>query len=233
VAIFLRHYLEILEDATGMSDGRTEMERLARELYRRHKKVLDFVMEHGAGSDFAIAARSLFGEDPDRFKKIKIDNNEFVFGGLGNSAVSFLPVVWYEALGKDACVWQGCKNWWLGFPLITWLQLWSGDDGVKGTLWLYAEVGPLSDHEFRKTLIESIQAAATQNNLKIAFQRGAASEGKLYSKFLKQNNVQIADVHDAEKLASAMKKLLNDFQKEFQIVGALLSQFLKHGVPSI
>ncbi len=231
VTTFLNHYLEILEDATGMSQERNEMELLARQLYRRHKKVLDFVIEHGAASDFAIAARALFGDDADRFEKIKIDQNEVVFCGLANSIVSFLPLSWYSAFGAGAYAWKGCENWWANFPVISWFQLWNGSDGVKGTLWLYAEVGPLSDYVFRKALIEGIQRAAEKDGLKIAFQKGAASEGKQYSKFLKKNVVQIADIHNADELGSAMKKLLADFRTEFDAIGAVLPQFAERGVP--
>ncbi len=60
---FLRHYIEILEEEVGMSTDQSEMEKLAKQLYRDHKKVLDFVMEHGSGSDFSIAAESVLGEE--------------------------------------------------------------------------------------------------------------------------------------------------------------------------
>lgn len=230
VTTFLNHYLEILEDAAGMSKERNEMELLARQLYRRHKKVLDFVIEHGAASEFAMAARSLFGEDPDRFARIKIDSTEVVFTGLANSLVSFLPLSWYEGLGKDAYAWPGCENWWAGFPVISWLQLWASNDGVKGTLWLYAEVGPLSDYEFRKALIERIQSVVETDALKIAFQKGAANEGKQFSKFLKKNVVQIVDIHNSDELESGIKKLLANFRNEFDAIGAILPQFLERGV---
>lgn len=232
VITFLKHYLDVIKDATGMSETLTEMAQLARQLYKRHKKVLDFVIEHGAGSDFAIAARGLFGEDPDRFQKIKVGESEFVFSSLTNSLVSFLPLSWYEKLGGSEYTWPGCENWWAGFPLIAWLQLWKAEEGAKGTLWLYAEVGPLASHDSRKALIEQVQTIGAEGNLKIGFQKGATSDGKRYSKLLKGNGRQIEDVHDAELLENGMRKLLNDFHAEFDAVAALLPGFVQYGMRS-
>ena len=136
VITFLIHYLDILKDETGMSEERTEMKRLARQLYRDHKKVLDFVIKHGAGSDFAMAARMLFGEDPKPFETVDIDNNKFVFSGLNNTQASFLPFAWYEQLSRDARVWSGCEDWWATLPLIAWLCLAHDKQMAEDRQWL-------------------------------------------------------------------------------------------------
>ncbi|NEJ11082.1 hypothetical protein GR238_37940, partial [Rhizobium leguminosarum] len=87
VATFLAHYLEILEDLTGMSKKRSEMENLARQLYRDHKRVLDFIIEHGSGSDFALAVHRLFGENPHRGEITNIAGHNFVYSSLSKSVV--------------------------------------------------------------------------------------------------------------------------------------------------
>ncbi len=228
VNTFLAHYLDILEDATGMSEERSEMEVLARQLYRDHKKVFDFVMEHGASSDFVLAVHALFGDNPDRFSIVSIDKSEYVFVGLSSNVLSFLPKSWFDALDNKDPRWEGCDKWWAGYPLIVWFQLWSGNDGTKGSLKLYAEVGPIAAYEVRLSLISEIQSSAKSSDLKsIAFQKGAADKGKLYSRFLKKNSISVEDIHDADQLSAAMKKLLNKFQLEFGAVAEVLGKYSK------
>ncbi|WP_411352388.1 PD-(D/E)XK nuclease family protein [Leisingera aquaemixtae] len=225
ISTFLSHYLEVLQEATGMSEEQEQMVKLARELYRSHKKVLDFVIEHGAASEFAMAAHEWFGDNPERLEERQIGKGVYCFGNLHRERVSFLPKAWVDALGEGGR-WPGCENWWSGFPLICWLALEPGNDGGKGQLRLYAEVGPLSDHLARKALIEAIQGAAGADGLtRVRFQKGAAGEGKKYSKFLKNNALEIRDVHDAEEISAAIKKLLDKFQAEFGAVAGVLPQF--------
>jgi hypothetical protein len=202
VATFLKHYLEILEDATGMSDERTELEQLARDLYRDHKRVLDFVIEHGASSDFATAARTVFGENPDEFAVVDIMGRSYVFSAMNNKMVSFLPSDWYQACKRFSASWPGCEGWWASFPVIEWVQIWGSDKVPEVQLTLYAEVGPLSKYPLRKALIEGIQRTAADKGLdRIAFQSGAAEEGRSFSKFLKKNSVKVGDIHDADGIA--------------------------------
>lgn len=232
VSIFLNHYLDVLKEATGMSEELKKMETLARQLYRDHKKALDFVIKHGVSTDFAIAARSQFGDNLSYLDEITIEENRYVFGDLGSSNANFIPHCWYEAFGGEMYDWPGCENFGTEYPLNARFQLVSGNDDVKGQLRLHAEIGPLSDYGFRKALIESVQGVAEDGKLNsIRFQRGAADEGKRYSKFLKRNTVEIKDVHDSEEISMAMVKLLKKFQSEFEAIAAVLPQFLKFGKP--
>lgn len=230
VRTFLQHYNEIIAEEVGMSAESNEMEKLARQLYRENKKTLDFIMEHGAGSDFAIAAEDVFGDGRDHLDVIEIDGHKYRFCHLDHKMVSFLPESWFLALGKDKYDWKGCEQWWSGYPLISWLQLWADADGTSGQLGLYGEVGPLKEYEFRSSLINAIQSAG--ENLpknRIKFQKAAADEGKQYSKFLKENFLKIKDVQDAEEIAEGMKKLLQRFQPEFDRIGSILTDFKKYG----
>lgn len=230
VRTFLQHYNEIIAEEVGMSAESNEMEKLARQLYRENKKTLDFIMEHGAGSDFAIAAEDVFGEGRDHLDVIEIDGHKYRFCHLDHKMVSFLPESWFLALGKDKYDWKGCEQWWSGYPLISWLQLWADADGTSGQLGLYGEVGPLKEYEFRSSLINAIQSAG--ENLpknRIKFQKAAADEGKQYSKFLKENFLKIKDVQDAEEISEGMKKLLQRFQPEFDGIGSILTDFKKYG----
>jgi hypothetical protein len=230
VRVFLSHYLEVIRDAADMSEKKTEMEELARQLYRSHKKVLDFVIEHGAGSAFALAARNLFGENPEHLEIVQVDGRKYAFGGLNNEMVSFLPQAWFVAFEGTKRSWPGCEEWWSGLPLISWLQLVIGNDGVKGSLRLYAEVGPLSNHEFRKSLVEDIKSLGAHKGLNISFRSDATVEGTKYSKFLKGNTVDVKDVHDVDEISDAMEQLLSRFESVFAEVSGILPKYVSRGL---
>lgn len=230
VQTFLHHYLEVIREATGMSETQVEMEKLARQLYRDHRRALDFIVEHGKSTDFSFACEAVFGEDLEDWDVIKVGKRDFVFNHSDAHSFSFLPKAWYDALGGDEYWWHGCENWWAGFPVITWVQLTSDANGASGQVRLYAEVGPLSDHDFRRELISEIADVAKMQSLStIGFQRGAADEGKKYSKFFKKNSFSVDDVHDHDKIANAIKKALKSFDAEFDAVAKVLPQFVAQG----
>lgn len=229
VRTFLGHYLEILEEELGMSTQRNEMELLARKLYRDHKKVIDFVVEHGAGSDFALAARTIFGENPQPLgDPIVVAGRHLIFCGLTNSRVSFIPETWLVKL-KDITIWHGCENWWAGLPIIAWFEITTEQDGVGGKIILTGEVGPLKPSEDRLRLIKDIEEIASVNKLdKIQFSAGAKDQGKMYSRFLKKNSIRIDDVHESESIRNAMSKLIVAFSKELDAVGDAISNFIDY-----
>jgi hypothetical protein len=232
VHIFLTHYLEILKDATGMNEQLNEMEKLARQLYSDHRKVIDFIVEHGSSSDFSTASRTLFGENPVSMQNYKIDNNNYVFGGLSAYALSFLPEAWFSALGGNKYIWEGCEKWWVGFPLIVFFHVSTDNYGVGGKLRIYAEVGPIFDAEIRKQLIDDIQTIAAEDpRLKIKFQNNASSAGKRYSKFLKKDAVKIEDMNDSDAIATAMKSLLKQSIPELSAVAAVLPNYIQCAKP--
>lgn len=227
---FLKHYLDVIEETTGMSDKQEKMEKLARQLYLDHRQVIDFIVEHGKRTDFIIACESIFGENLKPGSDIKLGDQKFIFHRSGSNTFSFLPLSWHEALGGKKFSWKGCENWWAGFPIIMWLQLISDSDSSKGKIRLYAEIGPLSDHDFRHELIEGIKDTASNNNLeRIAFQRGASDEGKKYSKFLKRNSFSVDDVQDHDQIVNAIKKALTRFQSEIDAIAPVLEKFINHG----
>jgi hypothetical protein len=231
VTTFMAHYLDIIKDETGMSDELARIENIARQLYRDHKKVLDFVIEHGASTEFMRATHSLTGENPNNLDEFTVGNQKIVYSGIRKDTVFFMPYLWYQAFDKDKYNWPGCENFGAQYPLIAWLQLNNGNDGVKGQLRLQAEIGPLSDHEFRKSLIESIQTAAQTESLsRVGFQKGAGNEGAKFSRFFKENTIGIKDIHNSDEIAKTMKKLLDKFQPEFEAVANVLPQFSKYGV---
>lgn len=228
VRIFLAHYLEILQEEVGMSAQRSEMEKVAQALYRQHKKVIDFIVEHGAGSAFALAARDVFGDNPQQLgPPQQIGGSKLRFVGLGNNWLSLLPDEWYALLDGGERRWPGCEKWFAGFPVAMRMDVRPSDDGVKGQLRLLVEVGPLDPPTARAELIEQIKkVAAADNRLRIAFQAGAAGPDRRYSKFLKQNSLQILDVHDTDEIGKKIKDLIEEFAPEFAAVATALQTFV-------
>ncbi|WP_367998233.1 PD-(D/E)XK nuclease family protein [Cobetia amphilecti] len=223
---FIRHYLEVIKEASGMSMQQVEMEKLARQLYRDHRKVLDFIVEYGKSTDFLLACEAVVGDSIVTGKKFDVDTYQFVINNVDSNRFSFLPKSWSEVF-EDSATWWGCENWWAGVPLIMWLQLTRDTDGGSGQVRLYAEVGPLSNHDLRHKLIEEIKNIAKNKNLKrIRFQRGASDEGKKYSKFLKNNFSTVDDVQDHDQIANAVNKLLKSFQPEIGAVASILPNYI-------
>ncbi|NTG51612.1 hypothetical protein G6M04_29870 [Agrobacterium rhizogenes] len=211
-----------------MSKERSEMESLARQLYRDHKKVLDLITERDPGSAFGLAVQRLFGGTPQRGKLVRIGNRKFMYSGLEKNLVSFLPARWHEELDKTKGTWPGCEKWWAGYPLITWVEIRPGDDGAKGDLKLNAEVGPISNHKVRKSIIEAIKAVASAQGLKrIQFQAGASDKAQLYSRFLRKNSIAVDDINGADEMERKIVGLIADFEPEFELVAGVIPQLLR------
>lgn len=228
---FLEHYLDIIREATDMSDDQKAMADLARQLYRSHKKALDFIMEHGISTEFMLGAEIVFGENLEYGDRRPVQGAEamVMYNSQNQRVFSFLPTTWLDALGDEASKpWTGCENWWARFPVICWLQLNTKSDGIGGSLFLYAEVGPLADADARTDLIERIKNCAKDGNKDlIKFRADATKAGAKYSKFLNRNNTTIKDVSDAEAIADGMKKLINEFSPVFDAVAGSLREFAR------
>lgn len=229
---FLNHYLEIIKDAAGMNEEQTRMEDLAKQLYRSHKKVLDFVMEHGASTEFTMAAEGLFGNDLNKGDEVTVEGQSYMINGYNDRQISFMPATWRASLrGKEKIdLWEGCENWWAGYPLICWFQLYEEEDGVRGRLRLFAEVGPLANPEHRLKLIKSIKTVAEKADLnEVQFRADAEKPKARYSKFLKSagNSIPIADVSDLELIEQGMRRLLKKYSATFAAVSETLPKFAK------
>ena len=232
VETFITHYLEVIREAdmSKMSKEQKELEQLAKQLYRDHRRVLDFIIEHGKVTDFSSACDLVFGEGLKYPDIAEVDKNGFVFNHSGTNHFSFLPQSWYEALGEDEFWWHGCERWWMGFPVIMWVQLVPDSDGTAGKIRLTAEVGPVSDHDFRRDLINAIWKISKKNsNLRIGFRRDAAAKGRQFSKMFKRNIFSVDDIQDHEKVANTIKTALKNFRPEIDAIADVLPKFKKHG----
>ena len=232
VTAFLRQYLEILRDATGMSDELTEMAQLARQLYRRHRKVLDFVLEHGQTTDFSLAVESLFGDDLAYGSTAKIGGAKYEYGWHNRDAMGFVPSDWASAMGGDDFSWPGCENWQAGYPAALWFRLDRNEDGITGKVSLKAEIGPSTDHRCRSTLIKRISEIVEREQMKgFGFRGDAAEEGRRYSRFLGRGGATVHDISDAAQIADAMKTLLARHEEDFAKFTPAMAAIKKFGQP--
>ncbi|MGF6178858.1 hypothetical protein [Ensifer sp. 4252] len=195
--------------------------------------VLDLVREHGTDSGFELAVHRLFGDNDERETMVRIGSSDFVYFRLAKSHVSFLPTKWQQGLNKTQGKWRGCENWWAGYPLIVWAELRTGDNGITGHLKLNAEVGPIADHKFRKTMIDAIKAAASGKGLdRIEFPAGASDKGRLYSRFLRKNTIALNDTRDADEMSKKLAELIAEFEPEFELVASVIAQLPCSNDPS-
>ncbi|XOK10750.1 hypothetical protein ACI6PO_10550 [Agrobacterium tumefaciens] len=209
-----------------MSKGRSETHDLARQLFRDQKKMLDLIKRDRPESGFATAVFRLFGDRPKRGKTVRIGKHEFQYSSHEKSLVSFLPARWHEELDKTKGAWSGCENWWAGYPLIGWVEMRASDDGTTAHLKLHAEVGPVSDHKFRKGIIEAIRVTASEKGLeRIQFPVGASDKGRLYSRFLRENSIAISDSRNADEIAKRFTELIASFEPEFELVSSVIPKF--------
>ena len=235
VKTFITYYLEVIRETADMTEEQKELEKLAKQLYRDHRRVLDFIIEHGKATDFLSACDLVFGEGLEYRDIAEVDKKGFVFSASEANCFSFLPQSWYQALGEKDFYWPGCEDWWMRFPVIMWVQLTPDADGTSGKIRLIAEVGPISDYDFRRDLINAIRSTSKEStskenrDLRIGFQRGAADKGRRFSKMFKKNFFNVDDVQDQEKIADAIRKALKEFRQEIDAIAAVLPQFKKHG----
>lgn len=230
VRAFLLHYIEILKEVTGMSEDLADMQKLARELYRTHRRALDFIQEHGSTTDFSFALADVFGDSWEDDEIISLEGNGYRNIWNNGSLLTFLPEEWYEAFGGDVTSWPGCEKYGAGHPAACWVELRPDADGAGGIIYLQAEVGPLADHKARKALIQAIQKAASEDaelGQRLGFRKEATREGTKYSRFIKQRRTKVSDVQDPEEIRRELRKLFKDNRPIFEGLASALEDFTK------
>ena len=205
-----------------MSKSRSETEALARQLYRDQKHLLDLIKKPTAGLGFEEAMRRIFGEGPPRGQRAKLAKQSIDLFSVAPTRVSLLPASWTDALDPLAAVRIGCENWWAGYPLILWVEMRVGDDGVTGQLILNGEVGPVRDHRRRKGLIRLIRTrAAEERSTRIQFPPGSADKGRLYTRFLRQNAMAVENCRNADEVEQRFLALLAAVKPEIDLIARI------------
>ncbi len=222
VTPFINQYIALLEDETGMSQDSKDIKQVAKSLYREHRRVIDFIVEHGQNTDFGFAAEAITG-GVERWEPYKVEGEQFIHGSIGKSYVSFLPLSWYNALGKDREDYPGCENYGMGYPVSCWIELKENSTDNEGQLWLHAQVGPVQDRSKRSELVNAIMECKNEQvDLRLGFRQDAANPNTSYSRFFKGNKRYVADVTDTDQLAKEIQDLLLLFKPEFDAVAKVL-----------
>ena len=205
-----------------VTDERTDR-RLVGQFLRDNRQAIDLLSSRRSETGFAVAVERLFGLNPSRGKIVRIANGRYGYHSSQKQLVSFLPEAWINAFEQRESPWPGCRKWWAGYPLMTWIEILAGDDRFSAYLRLNAEVGPLAPQQARSRLINMISIGAAQNGLSgIRFAANAGDTGQLYSRFLQRNRLGIADHANIAELEAGIIRLLQAFEPEFKMIGAVL-----------
>jgi len=230
---FIKYYEDIINELNDMNDD-TEIKNIAKKLYREHKKVIDYIVEQGAETEFQMAVDSLInnGQALDFGSNFQCNAVDYRYFGKSKVHFSFLPISWIQSFDElqqganntssDNFLWKGCKDWGAGYPILCWIELYNS------TLRLYAKLGPLHDYSLRKKLIESIEGKDLPD---INFQQQAKIEvPKTGSLFLnaKSYTETVNDVQNLDELKEKMETLLKKFGKDIVTpVAKQLDDFMK------
>ena len=221
---FMEQYLEVVGEMTGQDVNEEDLKAKAKDLYRAHKKAIDFIVEHGASSDFALAVQSVFDENS---SLANVGEHEFRQWELKTDRMMCIPQAWEKEMSLMPEPWRGCDNWGDGYPLTVWFRLDKMQDGVKGKLRMMGEVGPIADFEIRRELVQRIDAIGkSDSKMRIKFSKTASVEGTKYSRFFQGNVLEVSDTGDSEKIADAMRKLMTKFSGEISAIALTLPGFV-------
>lgn len=197
-----------------------------RHIFSDQKKLLDLLKDERPQTGFKSAIDRFLGSNPERGKHFKIGSQKFAYVSRDKKSISFVPDLWYGELSKSPIHWRGCENWRAGLPLIVFVEMSHKSGESPGEIRLDAEVGPVADHNLRKSVIDAIVLSAAAKNLtRIRFQKGASDKGRLYSRFLHNSSIALANVYDANEIERTFSALISDFTPEFDMVTSAISQF--------
>ena len=210
---FIGYYRDVIERECGVSAEKERMIQLAKQLYRDHKDVIDFVYEHGKSTEFKYAVEDTFS------------NGSYLTGDIAyrllstsSNMVSFLPETWitvFEEVNqqKGTYYWEGCEKYWSQYPFIMFIHL--ADNKLK----LVAELGPIIDHDLRVKIISSFQQSK-YDGIK-HFGTNATSKEAKFSRFINSKSFTVKvnedQQHDSEYLQYKIIELL-DKAKEHIVV---------------
>jgi len=234
---FIGYYQETIGRKCGMDSELVDMKNLAKQIYREHKSVIDFIYEHGKSTQFQYAISQLIdGETELNNQVFTVKEVQYRYFASNHNVMSFLPEKWVQILGElkhdnkgnintGNYLWTGCEKWWWKYPLICWFEL--NEKSIR----ICAEVGPLSSFDLRMKLIKNIEKL---ENVNIKFTEKSKAEGAKYSRFLASNRGKFSskinddDIQDAEAIKAKFDALLMNFNENIvEQVSESLTNFIQ------
>lgn len=222
---FIQYYLEVLEEMTGNTKHQQEMELLAKQLYKDHRRIIDFIVEHGSQTALDLAIAEFGPEDHiEKGQQLRICSSDLIIEKLGKRYVSLIPKSWATKLGgsgyanpeRDTYIWSGCENWRLAYPIGIWMEIQENNKKNGYTVYSAAEVGPLADSEQRKRLVRSLHEALETSKAKRSgtrkwFRSNAEKEGAKFSRFFIAKE-RINEADDVPAIKTAIEKIWRNFE---------------------
>ncbi len=196
-----------------MNRKHAEIEGIVHLIHQKNKSLLDLIGKEPP-VDYFTQAVALIRQDH------AFEAAAFAIHEHKKNSLSFMPNAWRRELELHRHSWDGCERWWAGFPLIAWIELRPVTASRKAHLRIIAEVGPLHDYSFRKSLIETIRQGGQEQRLqRVKFPAGATDQTCRYSRFFHGNSIEI-ELSSGELLARDIRNLIDSFGPEINLVAA-------------
>ncbi len=188
---FLEYYLAALEELTGMD---TENQELARGIYRKYKKVIEYINQN-AESDIAIAGR-LFIENYNKGK----GHEQLI--ELKHSRSKFFPFT----DGKLRQTEGGLSDDWREGNICGYFFEWknSDSDSYEGNISLKVEIGPFENETQRNEFLDLLKSKGFKTRT-----RKTNTYTRLSYEKQPPRAKNIEDASDEEELLKAMTSLFD------------------------
>jgi hypothetical protein len=220
----------MMENSSSNHEEEQRLQEIAKRLYREHRRVIDYIVEHGTHTVLTEAFSSLIDDYP-KNKNFKINEVQFSYVRGAKKWLSFIPSDWQVLLEQakpfvepDSPHWPGCEKWRLPTPVGLWVELREID--AKHRIRMAMEVGPLTDFKPRLLLIEAIDARAKANNTAVNFGEKAKKEGTKSSIF-KESSVSVKNADDYEDLKKNIEEALKELIPYVPIVTDALRDWIE------
>ena len=186
---FIECYKKILEELLNMSDETNETEKLAKVVYKKHKKVIDYIMENSA-SPIAEAGRRFVTDDKDNGLKMLEKTGNSVFFPFSDTVLKET----HDGNEKD---WRNGTICGYFFSLCN-----NKEDDLSGTLKLYIEVGPFD--------ITKIEKREKFKNILMSIKNSPfkTKDSKTYSRIY-SDTAKIENIENEDEICNVMKELFN------------------------
>lgn len=184
VATFLDHYMETLGRIT-MQD--TALVELCRTIYRKHKRAIDLIFEHGMVSSFEKSVKTTLPT-----------LGEFEILYTRPNWVTFIPKSWADVLPQNGTAWRFDRK----FSVACWFA--RKPESVKFAF----ELSRMDDPQLRLTLVKALQDAGFR------FTKKAFDTDATYSRFYASTHT-LAGADDEVEVQDAVQKLMANAKAAF------------------
>lgn len=227
---FIEYFIEVVMENSPLSpEEDRRIQEIAKRLYREHRRVIDYIVEHGSQTVLNEAFSLLVGGSSDK-QRFTVNDVELTQVRGTKKWLSFIPVAWLDLLEEakrssepPLAEWPGCENWRLPMPIGLWVQLQEDSKGIKIRMGM--EVGPLSHFENRLALINEIESEARAQAKPVSFRKSAKEPGAKYSIFMSTDE-QAKNADNPDELKKDLEKALGQLMPYVDSVTTALTRWV-------